>query len=332
MTVGQIAYKVAKYLNNSRAALIDDAGYDLVINAMNLARLDAEKFHDFRKQEAEVGLSISSTSGASMTSAVLIGADGYTFSTTAASVKSVVLMQLQDEFNTQVWWPLLLDSQRLLGIKSKEQNYKYRGYPNPYGMFLDTPLSRFATDPRNLWPSRPLRAYWIGDRIYIDPALSAARNVKVSVNLWMSDYLLNTNVFVTTSNTTSTSVTLTATAPSDLVIGTTFLGRLVTAVSGTAVTLAGNANVTIAVSTSKPYSNLVGFVNNEDYTDWLTTYGADYLFWSSLVYINYFTNTYVPKADGYNSPPERLAANALQKLVLWDDYSFEQARQPMFIR
>ncbi|HEY8965685.1 MAG TPA: autotransporter-associated beta strand repeat-containing protein [Candidatus Methylacidiphilales bacterium] len=58
---------------------------------------------------------------------------------------------------------------------------------------------------------------------------------------------------VLSSSTTSTTVTLDA-VPANLVIGSSFLGSTVTAISGTTVTLKGNANTTITSSTASVYS------------------------------------------------------------------------------
>jgi autotransporter-associated beta strand protein len=64
----------------------------------------------------------------------------------------------------------------------------------------------------------------------------------------------NGTVAVASSSTAGTAVTLAAAAPSNLVVGSSFLGSTVTAVSGLNVTLAANANETIAAPTSKPFT------------------------------------------------------------------------------
>ncbi|MGB8166722.1 MAG: autotransporter-associated beta strand repeat-containing protein, partial [Chthoniobacteraceae bacterium] len=66
----------------------------------------------------------------------------------------------------------------------------------------------------------------------------------------------SSNVNVATSSTTSNAVTLAAAAPNTLVVGSSFLGSTVTAVSanGLTVTLAGSANAAISTSTPTPYS------------------------------------------------------------------------------
>ena len=61
-------------------------------------------------------------------------------------------------------------------------------------------------------------------------------------------------VSVTTSTTTSATVTLTATAPASLTVGSLLLGQTVIAVSGTTVTLGGNANIAIAAATLETYT------------------------------------------------------------------------------
>lgn len=60
------------------------------------------------------------------------------------------------------------------------------------------------------------------------------------------------SVSVLTSSTASTSVTV-ASVPGSLVVGSTLLGQSVTAISGTTVTLGGNASQTIASATTAAY-------------------------------------------------------------------------------
>ncbi len=75
--------------------------------------------------------------------------------------------------------------------------------------------------------------------------------------------LASGTVNVITSNTGSTSVTLdSATLPANFGVGSTLLGQTVNSISGATVTLSGNANTTIAASTSSAFGTGQGLVFN----------------------------------------------------------------------
>jgi hypothetical protein len=323
MTIGKIAYKVAKFLQKSRAYFIDEGGDDLIINALNNARINAERLHDFAAQQGRVGVTITPASGGDVINASYL-MSGDELSGTLASVKTIETAYLQDSTNHANWYPLLLDPKRLLAKKAKEQNYHFRGWPTT--QYSDSPLSRYPGDARNFESSRPYRAYWQGDYVFLDPRPSANQTFIFDANLWMTDYTSNF-VNVLTSSTASTSVTLVATKPTNLVVGVNFLGSVVTAASGTSVTLATNANATIATSTAVPY-----IASNSDAEDWMCEQGADYLMWAAVVECNMYTSTFVPRQEGFNAPPEKMRDKALEALILHDDYKFELAREPLLIR
>jgi len=61
-------------------------------------------------------------------------------------------------------------------------------------------------------------------------------------------------VNVSSSSTTSPTVTLASSAPSDLIVGTEFLGSIVQSIHGNTVTLAGDADATVTSKTSEAYA------------------------------------------------------------------------------
>jgi len=325
-TIGQIVDQAAFYLQQSRSSLASEGGQDMLMAHANIARKTLEKQHDFVANQAMAWLTVNPTSGGSLSDAKLKIGD--TLTNTPCDVMSVDTVYLQDTTTSTIWFPLWFDQKKLLALKQKERNYKFRGYPRYSPAFQDDPLMRYPGDRLGIVPSRPFRAYWQGRTFYIDPIMAAERNIYMDVTQWMPDYLVNTSVSVTTSNVASATVTLTSIAPSSLVIGSTLLGRLVTAVAGKIITLAGFANETIAVPTMRPYSNCPGFVTNESYTDWLTEEGADYLVWAIVCDCNLFSTTFVPRQDGALPPPEKQRDAALSRLIESDVFQYEQARNP----
>lgn len=328
-TVGSIANNAAKYLGQSRATLVDANSDDLVIAAMNGARIAAQQLRDFGMTSCQAWVSVDPNLGADVWGGAKLFTPPNTFSTTPVYPITIESVFLQDTSLAPNWWPLELVSKRKLVIKAQERNYLYRGLPYPYINFIDVPLARYPDDTRNMWPARPYRAYWQGPRMFIDPVMSAAKTLMMDVNYRLPWFLKNTNVGVTTSSTASHNVTLTATAPADLVVGSFLLGQLVTSVSGTAVVLAGNANQTISVNTSIPYSN-VGpdpqfpasyFTNNEDYTDWFIEKGRSYLLYYTIDECNMFSTKFVQRAAGYLESPKKAIDLAWTRLIEWDNFN-----------
>lgn len=334
MTVKQIADRVATYAGQTRAALVDATGGDLVIAAMSNAQKSIQQMHDFNYCQGQAWVSIDPTNGGALSSAKLVTNDSNT--SVACSVQRVDTCYVTDTSSTPAsYWPLLMRQKKTIAIGVTEVAYRYRGYPPSYlpGTFPNLPMIYNPDDPRNTYALRPPTIYTQNNILYLDPKPTTATTIRMDALLWMRPYLQNTTLLVATSSTASASVTLVATAPSDLVVGSYLLGRDVTVVSGTSVTLSGNANATIAGSTSVPYSNMgsATFVTNESYTDWFVDVAAEYLQWAAIVEVNLFTNQFVARQEGYNAPPEKARDNAAQKLFEWDNY-LVLGEQPFLVR
>lgn len=55
-----------------------------------------------------------------------------------------------------------------------------------------------------------------------------------------------------------------------------------------------------------------------------TNNGASYLQWAAVVQLNHVFKEFVPRQEGNLAPPQVLADNALQTLITWDIYRYEQ--------
>lgn len=78
------------------------------------------------------------------------------------------------------------------------------------------------------------------------------RQMPVAAGESISNRVVAANVTVSTSSTASTSVTV-ASVPTALTVGSTLLGRTVSTIVGTTLTLSGNANATVTTATQKPF-------------------------------------------------------------------------------
>ncbi|MCX8494576.1 MAG: hypothetical protein ORN51_00130 [Akkermansiaceae bacterium] len=78
------------------------------------------------------------------------------------------------------------------------------------------------------------------------------RQMPVAPGESISNRVVAGTVIVTASSTTTTSVTVSS-VPSDMVTGSTLLGKTISAISGTTITLSGNANAAVSSATSVPF-------------------------------------------------------------------------------
>ncbi len=334
MNIRKIASQVAFYLQKSRSEYVDAEGNDFIITALNTARKKAELQHDFINHQAQAWVSVDPVNGALMSTAQLVLNDVNT--DTAVRVKAVDTAYIQDgQQQSQNWWPIWVDPKKLLAIKSKERNYRYRGYPSQYGSYADDPLSKYPGDYRGAVPSRPFRGYFLGEKLFMDPPPSAATICRMDCQLWSEDYVPN-QVRVFGSALDSTAVSISSDFPANFEVGAILLGQSVvdiTTTLGTIVTLSDFPDRAISIATIVDFSNFGSTVNaGENYSDWFVEQGFEYLLWSAVVDCNMFARQFVPRETGYLSPPEKMRDEAFQRLVDWDNFQWEQGRQPMAIR
>lgn len=326
MTIGELAKQVAFFLHQSRNAFVDEDGNDMIIAALNHVRKDAERDWWFSNQQAEAWLSVSPTSGGSLSSGKLILAGAFT--ETTCNIKAVETVYVGDDVNLSSYYPVYHDSKRLRSIKVRER----LGYNSIQSDTIDIP--RAPGDYVGRSALHQYQAIFLNNTLQFVPAFTTTKKVAVDCQLWLDDYEAD-RVIVSTSSTASTSVTLAAAAPLSMVVGTSFMGTTVSAINTarTTITLTANANATITSWTYKPFKNVFGVSSigngGENYEDWFTEHGADYLLWGAVVHLNLFTNTFVNRAEGFNAPPEKARDSALAKLKSWDRLMWEQGRVAM---
>lgn len=326
MTVGQILENAAAMLQITTTDMVV-GNQHLGIRAMNSARKKVEQIRDFVYQDTMVRLSVG-VSGANLSAAVL-ESDG----TTAANVKAIQTAYLRDATTTPAtYYPLYFDNQKTIAQRAREISDRWSYDGEWDGM-------RYRDDNELLLGTDRLQVYQNGRTLYFNPQQTETRVLALQASLWMTDYDYN-YVYVNASSTASTAVTLAVgtTIPANFIAGVTFLGRTVTGIIGTAVTLSGNANVTITTTTrvtfiNEPYSTLSAAEQvREAYTDWFIEAAHEFLLWSVVVDLNYRFKTFVPRQDGNLSPPEKLRDQAMEAVLLWDDWSMQGAAIPQGIR
>ncbi len=334
MTVGQIATKVAWFFNRVRSDFLDVNGEDLIVDAMNMVRVDAERMRDFTLQEAQAYMSIDPANGGDLSTLKLMSGD--TATQTKVRFKTVSATYLQDTTNTQIIYPLLIKPKVALERTAEEYLYRYNAIASPVASW-ETPLVRYPGDITQFNRARVFVAYWQGQRIFLDPRPQVAMTMLVDGNFWMTPYFQNrANVSVTSSSTASPTVTLAHPLSTTLKVGQYLLGQQITAivdnVSDTTITLAGNANATIGSATDAKVTDIPGVTNNEDWEDWMTANGSDYLLYGTICQINFQQKAFVPRQDGFMAPPEKYRDSAFQSLRENDAFSMNAAFRGSFLQ
>lgn len=324
MTIREIANQVCFNLSRSRTSLVSDDGQDMVIAALNHAKKVAERDFWYGNQMAEAWLTVDPTDGGDLGEAKLMS--GATFSEVACRVKGVQTLYLGTDNTTLASFrPIYHDPKQLSMIKRREQCSWGQPYNNDF-------LIRYPGDYSPTSPYGPYATLFLGRKLFFNPAFSAERVVGMDVQLWMDDYEQD-RVLVTSASTGSTSVTLSVAAPLNVVVGTTLLGQNVTVISvdRLTLTLGGNANAAKAFEyvsyTNRPHL-AVGNAN-EDYSDWFTEAGSDYLVYAAMCALNYKTNTFVQREAGFSAPPTKERDSALLTLRSFDTFQWEGGRIPM---
>jgi hypothetical protein len=120
----------------------------------------------------------------------------------------------------------------------------------------------------------------------------------------------------------------------NVISGTTVLGETVNVVDPNRLLLAmGGVPATVITSgTWVTYTNSLGAsVGNggEDYEDWFTIHGSDYLIYAAMCQLNLKTNTFAPRTEGFNPAPEKARDKALLDLRTYDTFEWEGGRIAM---
>lgn len=335
MTIGQIANQVARFHGKERSECVDEVGNDLVITALNEAKLELDKEHDFLLQQAQAWLSVDPTSGALLSAAKLFDGTPPDVGDAAVKVKSVEGTYLYEASTTPVTLiPLYADPKKLLAIKTKERSYRYGSarYPGHYN-YNNYPFTRYPGTTSDNYYQRALRVYFHGDKVQFDPVFDASKYLIIDGSIWLADYSAD-EVVVSAASESNTTLTLESAAPASFGVGVKILGTTVASGSGTSWVLAANASETITFSKKVHYTvkhNVAGAVR-EQYTDWFVDRAGDYLKWHAICSLNFLYNTYLARSETFQAPPEKMRETAKQALLEWDTFLWESGRQPNAIR
>jgi hypothetical protein len=158
MNIGQIRQKIARYLQRAEAEFVA-SGQDLIIEALETARINAERTYAWNAQKTQVQLVVQ-PSGADIPVATL------------KTIESAWILQNNEPY------PLEVRMQEDYSLRSQkiERTYEYRRYPSDADMI-------------NPYRARSKRQLVIhGNRLRIDPALTSNATILLDCQTWMSTY------------------------------------------------------------------------------------------------------------------------------------------------
>lgn len=179
MTIGQLKALIPAYLGEA-SAILTVGGVDLMLMALNNARIQAELAHDFVEQDVFCRLSVSSSGGA-LASAVLESTGA-----TTQNIKTVKQCYLRDTTATPTGYiPMFFDrkktiANRILDIQNTyesdtEGELRYRS-DNIYHLGLDS-----------------MRVYQDGTSLFINPSQDSTVSLAIDANVWMTPYTADAN-------------------------------------------------------------------------------------------------------------------------------------------
>ena len=330
MTTLEIKKAIAAYHKKTVADLTVD-GQDLGLLAMNQARMQAELLHDFNFQRKLLTLSVDTVTGGSLEAAVIMD------TTTNVTIKTLLdVGQFDDNGNFRpVEWTTVEEG---LDRVRAEQPWGQVRYPTD-AQFESWPSGqrRFTVANQKIysWPrstspgtalSIGLEAYvFSGDWVSLNRATVAnATTGGVGANGTYTEtgshngfpyYSQDGGLFVIyydglawiitndlTSTTNSYFVTQSGASPNG-----TYAGQ---------GTYGGTPTVVLSDSGNTPLNS-----------DIWTTVGAQYILWSSIIHLNHYFKTFVSRTEGNLAPPQQMADAALQTMVEWDIFKYEQFRR-----
>lgn len=327
MNIKAIAQQVAYFLQKERADFVLGDGTDMLIATLNHCRKAAERDYWYGNQMAEAWVSVDPTDGGSLDQAFLM--DDTPFGSTSCRVKGVQTAYLGDDTDPGSFKPIYVDSKKLRMIKQREQCW---GYAQTEEMYYRYPGDYVRQGQRNAYSN-----IFLGRKIMFAPPFSTTKKLGLDAQLWMDDYAQDRMLvaLATDSGPGGTDVTLSQAAPLNVVVGTSFLGTTITNVDVTRlqITLLSNSSTAIATPTWVSYSNGPGVSSignaGEDYENWFTIHGADYLVFAAICHLNLATNTFAPRTEGFNPAPEKARDKALMDVRTYDTFEWEGGRIAM---
>lgn len=330
-----LATAIATYLEKTPADFLI-GGTNLLLLAVNNAKKWAQQTHDFELCRTQASVTVSLSSGGTLSSAVLPG------TSTAVDVKLIEAAYLAygDGGLKPIWFVDKKNQTR--DLRTRLQGWPYRS--NIDSPPIDSAASLGLEDTPQLVQQ--------GDALTLWPASNAAFSgatsftVRLDVVKWLPDYVSNQTVTVASAGTANYNGVYTQyghingqalyiSATNDKVLfwisnkwWITPVANLSTSVTPTAgysfnATLSTSLPVAVppdgtytAVTTSG--SPTVVSASSAVTSDFFLTRGFEFLMWKAIVDGNYLWKSFVGQDEGNISAPEKLLASAWANLLAWD--------------
>ncbi len=173
MTIGQLKALIPAYLGES-AANLTVGGVDLMLMALNNARIQAELAHDFVEQDVFCRLSVSSSGGA--LSAAVLESTG----ATTQNIKTVKQCYLRDTTVSPAGYiPLFFERKKTAASRILDIQNAYE---------VDWMEGRYRDDNINRLGLDSMRVYQDGATLFINPSQTSTVTLALDTNVWMTAY------------------------------------------------------------------------------------------------------------------------------------------------
>jgi len=328
VTITEIKTAAAAYHKKTLGDLTVN-GLDIGLLAVNQVRLQAELNHDFNFQRKLLTLSVDSVTGGSLDDAVIYG------TTTEVQLKTLIDIGQVDEFGNfiPVEWTTTEEG---LQRQRMTNGYDYVRYANSEP-WQTSPMGqrRFTVTNNRLfsWPktedseslSIQMEAYVFSGDWQSNATLTVTGATGVTAVNQTYSYSGNHNGFYYY---TSADGLYFVYYDGDEWIITGSLTSTTNSYALTATGAAGPAGVYTGQGTftGTPTVAVSGAISSPVDSDIWTSHGQQYLLWGSIIHLNNYFKTFVPRQEGNLGPPERQMAEALEAFKTWDVYKFEGFR------
>lgn len=173
MTLVTLKSKIAAYLQQE-VSYFERNGVDLLLSAINDARREAEKLHDFAHNHVTFSLSVDPTDGGKLDDAAVVDPESWQ---TGVKVKSVETFFTEGDDGALV--PLYHYTSKNEAVWQKEKNRRQSIY---------NPRYRYVGDYSPDVSASRLGVVLNGRTVRMSPKQEATVNLRIEGQMWMKDY------------------------------------------------------------------------------------------------------------------------------------------------
>lgn len=307
ITLPNLKAKVASYLQQT-PGYFSINGVDLLLDAINQSYQKGQMDYDFELMKGVVDNSVTVGGGGVMNPSLLHGAQ------TVVQVKKLLSVSMQDPLGTGAIRPINFTAEESK-IEDLRQRWKglvwasdirYPAYPLPM---------QGGYPPWIVQQGNNLQLYPSDQSVWSVPDTTTPIVLQCDAIVY-SPQLHDQIVSTTTSTTTGTVVD---SATNFLTLGVQIGDAVVNTTTGLASTVIGVAIHTLTLADARIMTSGNGYTVTS-ITNFLFTFGDQWLFWDAVTQLNMLVKEYVPRQEGNVPSPESQRDAAWARLLEWDSH------------